>query len=31
MIPKFAAALSAYGGLVSDVRWEEAGTLHTTS
>jgi N-methylhydantoinase A len=30
MVPKFAAGLSAYGGLVSDVRWEETGTRHTT-
>ena len=30
MIPRFAAGLSAYGGLISDVRWEEKGTLHTT-
>ena len=30
MIPKFAAGLSAYGGLISDVRWGEMGTLHTT-
>jgi N-methylhydantoinase A len=30
MVPKFAAGLSAYGGLISDVRWEETGTLHTT-
>ena len=25
MVPKFAAGLSAYGGLISDVRWEEIG------
>ncbi len=31
MVPKLAAALSAYGGLVSDLRWEEAATLQTTS
>jgi N-methylhydantoinase A len=30
MVPKFAAGLSAYGGLISDVRWEETGTRHTT-
>jgi N-methylhydantoinase A len=30
MIPSFAAGLSAYGGLISDVRWEEAATLHLT-
>jgi N-methylhydantoinase A len=30
MVPKFAAGLSAYGGLISDVRWEESGTQHTT-
>ena len=30
MIPRFAAGLSAYGELISDVRWEEKGTLHTT-
>jgi N-methylhydantoinase A len=30
MVPKFAAGLSAYGGLISDVRWEETGTLHMT-
>jgi N-methylhydantoinase A len=29
MVPKFAAGLSAYGGLISDVRWGEMGTLHT--
>jgi N-methylhydantoinase A len=31
MIPRFAAGLSAYGGLISDVRWEETGTLNTTN
>jgi N-methylhydantoinase A len=31
MVPKFAAGLSAFGGLISDVRWEETGTHHTTS
>lgn len=30
MVPRFAAGLSAYGGLISDVRWEESGTLNTT-
>lgn len=30
MVPRFAAGLSAYGGLISDVRWEETGTLNTT-
>jgi N-methylhydantoinase A len=30
MIPRFAAGLSAFGGLISDVRWEESATLHTT-
>jgi len=30
MVPKFAAGLSAYGGLISDIRWEEAATLQTT-
>jgi N-methylhydantoinase A len=29
MIPKEAAVLSAYGGLVSDIIWEESATLHT--
>ena len=29
MIPKFSAGLSAFGGLFSDVRWEETATLHT--
>jgi N-methylhydantoinase A len=31
MVPKFAAALSAYGGLISDIRWEAVGSLHTSS
>ena len=31
MVPKLAAGLSAYGGLLSDIRWEETATLHTTS
>jgi N-methylhydantoinase A len=30
MVPKFAAGLSAFGGLISDVRWEEMGTQHAT-
>jgi N-methylhydantoinase A len=29
MVPKFAAGLSAYGGLISDIRWEESATLQT--
>ena len=29
MIPKFSAGLSAYGGLISDIRWEESAVLHT--
>ncbi|MSP82476.1 MAG: hydantoinase/oxoprolinase family protein [Alphaproteobacteria bacterium] len=29
MVPTFAAGLSAYGGLISDVRWEETATLHS--
>src|SRR5690242_13990886 len=29
MVPKFAAGLSAFGGLISDVRWEETGTRNT--
>ena len=31
MVPKLAAGLSAYGGLLSDIRWEETATLHTNS
>jgi N-methylhydantoinase A len=31
MIPRFAAGLSAFGGLISDLRWEQNGTLHTSS
>ena len=31
MVPKLAAGLSAYGGLLSDVRWEKSATLHQTS
>jgi N-methylhydantoinase A len=31
LVPKLAAGLSAYGGLLSDLRWEETGTLHTNS
>src|SRR3954469_21139704 len=30
MVPKFAAGLSAFGGLISDVRWEGMGTQETT-
>ena len=29
MVPKLSAGLSAYGGLISDIQWEEAATLHT--
>jgi len=29
MVPKFAAGLSAFGGLISDVRWKETGTQNT--
>ena len=29
MVPKFAAGLSAFGGLISDLRWEETGTQNT--
>ena len=29
LIPKLSAGLSAYGGLLSDIQWEEAATLHT--
>src|SRR5258706_5937561 len=31
MVPKLAAGLSAYGGLLCDVGWEESATLHLTS
>ena len=31
MIPSFAAGLSAFGGLISDIIWEETATLHTDS
>jgi N-methylhydantoinase A len=31
LIPRFVAGLSAFGGLISDLRWEENGTLHTSS
>jgi N-methylhydantoinase A len=31
MVPKLAAGLSAYGGLLSDVHWEESATLHTNT
>ena len=30
LIPRFAAGLSAYGGLISDIRWEEQGTALTS-
>ena len=29
MIPSFSAGLSAFGGLISDIRWEELATFHT--
>ncbi len=29
MIPGFSAGLSAFGGLISDIRWEELATFHT--
>jgi N-methylhydantoinase A len=29
LVPKLAAGLSAFGGLMSDVRWEESATFHT--
>ena len=29
MIPRFAAGLSAFGGLISELRWGETATLHT--
>lgn len=31
LIPHFAAGLSAYGGLISDIRWEESMTVMTSS
>src|SRR5262249_45828551 len=31
IVPRFAAGLSAYGGLVSDIRWEEKATFQTLS
>jgi N-methylhydantoinase A len=31
MIPSFVAGLSAFGGLISDIIWEETATLHTDS
>ncbi len=31
LIPRFVAGLSAFGGLISDLRWEENGTFHTSS
>ena len=30
MIPKYAAGLSAFGGLISDLRWEASRTFHTS-
>ena len=30
MIPKFSAGLSAFGGLISEVRWEASRTFHTS-
>ena len=29
LVPRLSAGLSAYGGLVSDIRWGETATLHT--
>jgi N-methylhydantoinase A len=31
LVPRLSAGLSAYGGLVSDIRWGETATLHTDS
>lgn len=31
MIPRFASGLSAYGGLISDIKWEEQRTVITDS
>jgi N-methylhydantoinase A len=31
LIPRFVAGLSAFGGLISDLRWEQSGTLHSSS
>ncbi|MEQ8346927.1 MAG: hydantoinase/oxoprolinase family protein [Sneathiellaceae bacterium] len=31
LVPRQAAALCAYGGLISDLRWEAMGSLQTTS
>ena len=31
MVPRFVAGLSAFGGLISNLRWEESGTLHTSN
>ena len=31
LIPRFVAGLSAFGGLISDLRWEENGTFYTSS
>ncbi len=30
MIPKYSAGLSAFGGLISDLRWEASRTFHTS-
>ena len=31
MVPRFAAGLSAFGGLISTIKWEQATTLFTTA
>ena len=31
LIPRFASGLSAYGGLISDIRWSEQATAHVSS
>lgn len=31
MVPRFVAGLSAYGGLISDIRWEKSAVLQTDS
>lgn len=31
MIPRFVAGLSAFGGLISDIRWERSGVFQTDS
>lgn len=31
MVPRFMAGLSAFGGIVSELRWEENGVLHTSA